>query len=59
VELKLGAIFFSKTEPKAIINGGLHIVGDQFHGVAVKKIEKTEVTVEWNGHSKVLMLGGD
>ncbi|MGP8200592.1 MAG: hypothetical protein ACLQU4_13945 [Limisphaerales bacterium] len=59
VELKLSAIFFNKTNPKALINGDLYIVGDQFHGVVVKKIEKDEVTVEWNGHSKVLMLGGD
>jgi hypothetical protein len=59
VELKLGAIFFNKTNPKALINGDLHVVGDQIHGVVVKKIEKDEVTVEWSGHSKVLMLGGD
>jgi hypothetical protein len=59
VELKLNAIFFSKVNPLVLINGNLHGVGDLIQGVAVKKIEKNEVTVEWNGYSKVLMLGGD
>jgi hypothetical protein len=58
VNMTLSAIFFSKTNPRVLINGNLYGVGDEIQGVVLKKIEKDEVTVEWNGHSKVLMLGG-
>jgi hypothetical protein len=58
VDLKLSAIFFSKTNPRVLINGNLHGAGDEIHGVVLKKIEKDKVTAEWNGHSKVLMLYG-
>ena len=57
VEMKLSAIFFSKTNPRVLINGNLYGVGDEIQGVVLKKIEKDKVTAEWNGHSKVLMLG--
>jgi hypothetical protein len=59
VELKLNAIFFSTTHPRVLINGNLYGTGDEVQGVVLKKIEKDEVTVEWNGHSKVLMINGD
>jgi hypothetical protein len=58
VDLTLSAVFFSKTNPRVLINGNLYGVGDTVQGVLLTKIEKDEVTVEWNGHSKVLMLGG-
>jgi hypothetical protein len=58
VDMTLSAIFFSKTNPRVLINGNLYGTGDEIQGVVLKKIEKNEVTVEWNGHSKVLMLGG-
>ncbi len=58
VQMTLSAIFFSKTNPRVLINGNLYGVGDEIQGIVLKKIEKDEVTVEWNGHSKVLMLGG-
>jgi hypothetical protein len=59
VEMKLSAIFFSKTNPRVLINGNLYGTGDEIQGVVLKKIEKDKVTVEWNGHSKVLMMEGD
>ncbi len=59
VEMKLSAIFFSKTNPRVLINGNLYGTGDEIQGVVLKKIEKNEVTVEWNGHSKVLMMEGE
>ena len=58
VEMKLTAIFFSKTNPRVLINGNLYGTGDEIQGVVLDKIEKDQVTVEWNGHRKVLMLGG-
>ena len=58
VEMKLSAIFFSKTNPRVLINGNLYGAGDEIQGVVLKKIEKDEVTVEWSGHSKVLMIYG-
>jgi hypothetical protein len=58
VELKLSAIFFSKTNPRVLINGNLYGTGDEIQGVVLDKIERDQVTVEWNGHRKVLMLGG-
>jgi hypothetical protein len=58
VDLTLTAVFYSKTNPKALINGDLYAVGDEIQGVVVRKIEREQVTVEWNRHSKILMLGG-
>jgi hypothetical protein len=58
VELKLSAIFFSKNNPKVLINGDIHKTGDQIQGVVLKSIEQNQVTVEWNGQSKILMIGG-
>jgi hypothetical protein len=59
VEMKLSAIFFSKTNPRVLINGNLYGTGDEIQGVVLKKIEKDKVTAEWNGHSKVLMMEGE
>jgi hypothetical protein len=59
VDLKLSAIFFSKTNPRVLINGNLYGTGDEIQGVVLKKIEKDKVTAEWNGHSKVLMMEGE
>ena len=57
--MKLNAIFFSKTNPRVLINGNLYGTGDEIQGVVLKKIEKDKVTAEWNGHSKVLMMEGE
>jgi len=59
VEMKLNAIFFSKTNPRVLINGNLYGTGDEIQGVVLKNIEKDKVTAEWNGHSKVLMMEGE
>jgi len=58
VDLKLGGIFFNKANPEALINGNICKVGDDIQGVAVKKIEQDKVTVEWNGRTRVLFMGG-
>jgi hypothetical protein len=57
VQLKLSAVFYSKTHPRALINGNVYEIGDQIQGVVVKSIEKDAATVEWTGHSKTLILG--
>jgi hypothetical protein len=57
VDLSVSAIFFSQTNPRAMINGNLYEVGDAIQGIVVKKIEKDKVTVEWEGQSKILMIG--
>ena len=56
VELKLMGIFFSKTNPRAIINGKTVVVDDEIGGIRVTKIERDQVTVEWNGQVKKLIL---
>jgi hypothetical protein len=58
VDLKLGGIFYSKTNPQALINGNIYGTGDDIQGVVLKKIERDKVTVEWNGRSRVLIMGG-
>jgi len=58
VDLKLSAIFFSKTKPRVLIGGALYGTGDKIEGVVLEKIEKDRVTLEWNGHTKVLMMEG-
>jgi hypothetical protein len=55
-ELKLGGIFFSKTNPFALINGKSVNEGDEIDGIRVTKIERDKVTVEWNGQVKVLVI---
>jgi len=56
VELKLMGIFFSKTNPRAIINGKTLVVDDEIQGIRVTKIEHDQVTVEWNGQVKKLVM---
>jgi hypothetical protein len=56
VDLKLNAIFFSQANPRVLLNGNIYGPGDQIQGVVVKKIEKDKVTLEWNGHSRELMM---
>ena len=55
-DLKVMGIFFSKTNPRALINGKTIHVGDLIAGIRVTKIENDRVTVEWNGRVKELML---
>jgi ribosome-associated protein YbcJ (S4-like RNA binding protein) len=54
--LKLNGIFFSKANARAIINGKTVVVGDEIDGIRVTKIEHSQVTVEWNGQVKELII---
>jgi hypothetical protein len=56
VDLKLRGIFFSKTNPRAIINGKTVVVGDEIEGIRVTAIDHDQVTVEWNGQVKTLVI---
>jgi hypothetical protein len=55
-ELKLMAIFFSKSNPLAMINGKTVGVGELIDGIRIAKIERDQVSVEWNGQVKVLVM---
>jgi hypothetical protein len=57
--LTLQAIIFSKTRPMALINGKPVGPGDAISGVVVAKIERTSVTLQWNGHSKEFFLNAN
>ena len=54
--LKLQAIFFTPTNPRALVNGRTVGEGDEVGGARVKRIEADKVTVEWNGQSKVIEM---
>ena len=56
VDLKLSAIFFSKTNPRALINGQIYGTGDNVHGVVIREIDRIQVVVQWNDHTRELML---
>jgi hypothetical protein len=55
-DLKLAAIFFSKNNPMAMINGKTVGVGEVIEGISITKIERDQVSVEWNGQVKVLVM---
>jgi hypothetical protein len=55
-ELKLSAIIFSKNNPMAIINGKMLGAGETIDGAHVTKIEPEQVSVEWKGKVKVLVM---
>jgi hypothetical protein len=56
VALTLKGIFFSKSNPHALINGRTVGPGDTIGGVLVAKIESDRVRVEWNGQTKELVM---
>lgn len=58
VDLKLGGIFYSKTAPRALINGNIYGPGDSIEGVKIKSIEPEKVIAEWNGRTRELLTGG-
>jgi hypothetical protein len=58
-ELKLMGIFFSKTNPRALISGKTVAPGDDIAGIRVTKIENDRVTLEWNGRVKEMILEGN
>jgi hypothetical protein len=57
-ELKLAGIIFNQRNSIALINGQTLTVGDRIDGIRVTKIERDRVSLEWNGHAKVLVLTG-
>lgn len=58
VDLKLTAIVFSKTNPRCIINGYSYGTSDNIHGIVIKQVQRTQVLLEWNGHTRMLELAG-
>lgn len=57
-DIKLTAIFYSRKNPRILVNGNMYGIGDQIEGVIIRQIENNQVTLESNGHYKVLFLEG-
>jgi hypothetical protein len=55
-DLKVMGIFFSKSNPRALISGRTVGPGDQIDGIRVTGIATDRVWVEWNGQVKELMM---
>jgi hypothetical protein len=55
--LTVKAIFYSKTNPRALLNGTMVETGDKIDGVLVTGIMADRVFVDWKGKTKELMLG--
>ncbi len=56
--LTVNAIFYNKTNPRALVNGQTVGTGDKIGDVLVTGIMSDRVFVDWKGQSKVLMMGG-
>jgi hypothetical protein len=56
--LTVKAIFYSETNPRALINGKTVETGDKIGDVLVTGILSNRVFVDWKGQSKVIMMGG-
>ena len=54
--LKLQGIFYSRSNPCALINGQTVQEGVTLTGVTIQRIEPSQVTVQWNGQVKVLKM---
>jgi hypothetical protein len=59
IALTVKAIFYSKTSPRALVNGRTVEPGDRIEGVLVTGIEQDRVLVSWNGETKELRMGGE
>jgi type IV secretory pathway VirB10-like protein len=57
-ELKLQGIFYNRTNPRAAINGEIRRENEQIGEVRIVTITSNKVTVEWNGQTRDLNLGG-
>ncbi len=55
--LRLQAIFYSKINPRALINGQTAAVGDVIAEARVENISPDTVTVDWRAQKKTLSLG--
>ena len=58
IDLTVKAIFYSKANPRALVNGKMVETGDKIDGVLVTGILSDRVFVDWKGQSKVIMMGG-
>jgi hypothetical protein len=58
-ELKLQGIYYNRTNPKAAINGQIRAQNEQIGDVRILTITQNKVTVEWNGQTRDLNLGGE
>ena len=54
--IKLQGIFFRIKDPSALINGRSMVVGEEIEGAVIKKIERSTVTFEFQGESRVVSL---
>jgi hypothetical protein len=57
-DLKLQGIFYNRANPKVAINGQIRAENELIGEVRIVKITQNKVTVEWNGQTKDLSLGG-
>lgn len=57
-DMKLQGIFYSRSNPRAAINGEIHGEKELVGEVRIVTIASNKVTVEWNGQTKDLNLGG-
>ena len=57
-ELKLQGIFYSRNNPRATINGEIRRENEKIGEVRIVTISSNKVTVEWNGQTKDLIMGG-
>jgi hypothetical protein len=57
-ELKLQGIFYSRANPRAIINGQIKAENDHIGEVRIVTITQNKITVEWNGRTNDLILQG-
>jgi hypothetical protein len=58
INLTVKAIFYSKTSPRALVNGRMVGTGDKIDGVLVTGILSDRVFVDWKGQSREIMIGG-
>jgi hypothetical protein len=56
--LTLKAIFYNKTNPRALVNGQTVGPGDKIGDVLVTGILSDRIFLDWKGQSQVLMMGG-
>jgi hypothetical protein len=52
--LTLKGIIYNLTSPQVLINGSYLTLGEEIEGARIIKIERTRVTVKWNGQTKEL-----
>ena len=54
-KLTLKGIIYNLTSPQVLINGSYLTLGEEIEGARIIKIERTRVTVKWNGQTKELV----